>query len=62
MKTDDQSVKVEAKAKTVMYKVTFNGNGGTIGGKKTVAVTVKKGAKIGKLPTTAKRSGYTFKG
>ena len=42
-------------------KITWNANGGKIGGVKTKAVKVKKGAKIGKLPT-AKRAGYTFKG
>ena len=61
-KTDDGSVKIASKAKVAKYKVTWNGNGGKIGSKKTVATSVKKGSKLAKLAKSPKRSGYTFKG
>lgn len=54
-------VKIESKEKSIGNKVTWNGNGGKIASKKTASTTVKKGAKVGKLPL-AKRSGYDFKG
>ena len=43
------------------WKVTFNANGGQIGGAKTAAVMVQKGKAVGTLPK-ATRTGYTFKG
>ena len=48
-------------AATPKVRITFKANGGKVGTAKTKTVKVKKGAKIGKLPT-AKRAGYTFKG
>jgi uncharacterized repeat protein (TIGR02543 family) len=57
--TEDNS-QVTAKAATV--KVTWNANGGKIGTKNAVVTKVTKGKTIGKLPTTPKRVGYTFKG
>jgi len=61
--TDNNKVySIESKEKTVSNKITWNANGGKIGTKSTVATNVKKGSKIGKLPTTPKRSGYTFNG
>jgi len=51
---------VDAAPKKV--KVSWNANGGKIGASKTVTTTVTKGAKVGKLPKTPKRVGYTFKG
>ena len=59
----DNSLEIEAKYKTTSSnKITFNGNGGKIGSKKTVAINIKKGTKIKKFPTTPKRTGYSFKG
>ena len=43
-------------------KVTWNGNGGKIGTAKTVITNHNKGAKIGKLPKTPKKTGYMFNG
>ena len=43
------------------WKVTFNANGGQIGGSKTAAVMVQKGKAVGMLQK-ATRTGYTFKG
>jgi uncharacterized repeat protein (TIGR02543 family) len=60
-KTGEYSV-IESKEKAASYKITWNGNGGKIGSKKTVSATVKKGSKIKNLAKTPKRSGYTFKG
>lgn len=60
--TDDSSINVLSKAKTVSYKITWNANGGKIGTKKTTVSTVRKGSKLSKFATTPKRSGYTFKG
>jgi uncharacterized repeat protein (TIGR02543 family) len=60
--TTDNSDKVVTKAKAATIKVTWNGNGGKIGTKKTTFTSIKKGAKIKKLPTTPKRVGYAFKG
>jgi len=51
---------VDAAPKKV--KVTWNANGGKIGATKTTVTSVKKGAKIGKLPKTPTKVGYTFKG
>jgi len=59
--TDSSSVEI-TKAKAASCKITWNGNSGKIGTKKTTTTTVKKGTKIGKLPTTPKRVGYAFKG
>jgi len=59
--TDSSSVQI-TKAKAASCKITWNGNSGKIGTKKTTVSTVKKGVKIGKLPTTPKRVGYAFKG
>ena len=59
--TDSSSVEI-TKAKAASCKITWNGNSGKIGSKKTTVTTVKKGAKIGKLPTTPKRVGHSFKG
>jgi biopolymer transport protein ExbD len=53
---------IEAKEKVAKVKVTFNANGGKIGSKKTVATSVKKGAKLKKLAATPKRSGFSFQG
>ncbi|MDR2966439.1 MAG: InlB B-repeat-containing protein [Methanobacteriaceae archaeon] len=58
----DSGLTIESKQKVASYKVTWNANGGKIGTKKTVTTSVKKGSKIGKPPTTPKRTGYTFKG
>jgi len=59
--TDSSSVEIN-KVKAASCKITWNGNSGKIGTKKTTTTTVKKGTKIGKLPTTPKRVGYAFKG
>ena len=59
--TDSSSVEI-TKVKAASCKITWNGNSGKIGSKKTIVSTVKKGVKIGKLPTTPKRVGYAFKG
>ena len=59
----DNSIQIEEKyKKTSTHKVNFNANGGKIGSKKTIAINIKKGSKIKKLPSTPKRTGYTFKG
>ena len=58
----DKVYSVESKEKSAANKITWNANGGKIGSKSTIVTTVKKGSKIGKLPTTPKRSGYTFNG
>ncbi|MCL2115718.1 MAG: InlB B-repeat-containing protein [Methanobrevibacter sp.] len=55
-------IKIDSKEKAVGYKLTWKANGGKIGIKKTMTTTVKKGSKIGKLPSTPKRTGYTFTG
>ena len=60
--TTNDGIQIEAKYKTASNKITWNGNGGKIGSKKTVVSNIKKGAKIKTLPTTPKRSGYSFKG
>ncbi|MCL2115759.1 MAG: InlB B-repeat-containing protein, partial [Methanobrevibacter sp.] len=59
--SENKVYSIESKEKAVKYKVTWNGNGGKIGSKKTTVTYVKKGSKVGKL-ATPKRSGYTFKG
>jgi len=51
---------VDAAPKKV--KVTWNANGGKIGTTKTTTTILTKGKKIGKLPKTPKKVGYTFKG
>jgi len=51
---------VSAASKKV--KVKWDANGGKIGTAKTTTINVKKGAKIGKLPKTPKKIGYSFKG
>ena len=43
-------------------KVTWNANGGKIETAKIATTTVIKGAKIGKLPQTPKKTGYAFVG
>jgi len=43
-------------------KVTWNANGGKIGTEKIKVTTIKKGAKIGKFPTTPKKTGYALSG
>ena len=58
----DKVYSIESKEKSVNNKITWNANGGTIGSKKTISTNVKKSTKIGKLPATPKRSGYTFSG
>ena len=59
----DDGIEIEAKyKKTSTNKITFNANGGKIGSKKTVAINIKKGAKINKFPSTPKRTGYKFMG
>ena len=60
--SNDKVYSIESKEKSAANKITWNANGGKIGSKSTIATTVKKGSKIGKLPTTPKRSGYTFAG
>ncbi|MCL2687508.1 MAG: InlB B-repeat-containing protein [Methanobrevibacter sp.] len=60
--TDSSSVQITVKAKAASCKITWNGNSGKIGSKKTTTTTVKMGAKIGKLPTTPKLTGHSFKG
>ncbi|MCL2156665.1 MAG: InlB B-repeat-containing protein [Methanobrevibacter sp.] len=61
-KSDDKNVKIESKAKTVKYKITWKANGGKIGTKKIKVTYVKKGSKIKKLVANPKRSGYYFYG
>lgn len=61
-KTHDNDIKIQSKAKTVSYKITWNGNSGKIGMKKTITTTVNKGSKLNKLVPVPKRSGYIFKG
>jgi len=59
----DKIIQIDAKYKKVSTnKVTWNGNGGKIGSKTTISTNIKKGAKIGKLPSTPKRMGYKFTG
>ena len=53
---------IESKEKSVKYKITWNANGGKIETKKTKITYAKKGSKLGKLPTTPKLAGYSFKG
>ena len=61
--TNQDNIQIEAKYKKVSTnKIIFDGNGGKIGSKKTVSITVKKGSKLKKLATTPKRKGYTFQG
>lgn len=60
--TDTFDINVLNKAKAASIKITWNGNGGKIGSKKTTVKSIKKGSKIGKLPTTPKRTGYGLKG
>jgi hypothetical protein len=48
-------------AATVKLKVTWNANGGKIGTAKSKSVKIKKGKKLGKLPT-AKRAKYKLNG
>jgi uncharacterized repeat protein (TIGR02543 family) len=61
--TMDDGIQVEAKYKKVSTnKITWNGNGGKIGSKIAVTTNIKKGTMIKILPTTPKRTGYTFKG
>ena len=61
--SSDNGVQFEVKYKKVSTnKITFNGNGGKIGSKKTFSTIVKKGSKLKKLATTPKRKGYTFQG
>lgn len=48
-------------AKAASNQITWNGNGGKFGIKKTKTTTLKKGAKI-KLPTPPKRTDYVLKG
>ena len=43
-------------------KVTWNANGGKVGADKIATTTVTKGVKIGKLPKTPEKTGYTFAG
>ncbi len=43
-------------------KIVWNANGGKIGTKSMITTKVVSGKKIGKLPTTPKRTGYTLKG
>lgn len=54
--------KIVVTAKAASNKITWNGNGGKFGTKKTKTTTVKKGAKIKKLPTPPKRTNYALKG
>jgi uncharacterized repeat protein (TIGR02543 family) len=56
----DSDVYAAGKAKTVTVK--FNANGGKIGKVKAKTIKVVKGKKIGKLPKSPKRVGYSFKG
>ncbi|MCL2688016.1 MAG: InlB B-repeat-containing protein [Methanobrevibacter sp.] len=51
---------VDAASKKV--KVTWNADGGKIGTAKVTTTTIKQGVKIGKLPTTPKKTGYAFSG
>jgi len=53
---------VEPVSAASKVKVKWDANGGKIGTAKTTITNVKKGVKIGKLPKTPKRSGYTFVG
>ena len=61
--TTDNSIQIEVKYKKVStYKITFNGNGGKIGLKKSVSTEIKKGSLIKKFPTMPKRNGHRFIG
>ena len=61
--TEDNSIQIDAKYKKASTnQITFNANGGKVGTKKSVAINVKKGAKIKKLPAAPKRKGYIFQG
>ena len=53
---------IEYNEKSMKHKVTWNGNGGKIGTKKTVSNIVNKYSKLGKLPKTPKFKGYIFEG
>jgi len=55
---------IESKAKTSYIKVYLDSNGGRFPGftSKRIVKTIKKGSKIGTMPTPPYRSGYTFKG
>ena len=53
---------IEYKEKSVKHKITWNGNGGTIGTKKIVSTTVNNYSKLEKLPKTPKFKGYLFGG
>jgi len=55
-------VTAPAKAAAKTIKITWNYNGGKIGKDTKTTTTVKKGAKISKLPKTPTYKGYTFKG
>ena len=59
---EDKFYTIESKEKTAKLKITWNANGGKVDGKNTVTTTVIKGKKIAKLPTSPKRTGYSFKG
>ena len=58
----DTGIVIDSKSKTATFKITWNANGGKIGTKKKITTSIEKGSKIKKVPTTPKRSGYTFKG
>ena len=55
-------VTAPAEAAAKKLTITWNYNGGKIGKDIKTTTTVKKGAKIGKLPKTPAYTGYTFKG
>jgi len=59
----EDNVVIEAKYKKASsIRVTFDANGGKVGSKKTVINNINKGNKIGKLPSTPKRTGHVFNG
>ena len=60
--SENKAYTIETKEKVAKFKLTWNGNGGTIGKKKIIVTTVTKGKKIGKLPKDPTRAGFTFKG
>ena len=60
--SEDKIYSIDSKKKAASLKITWNGNGGKIGSKKTTVTTVQKGSTLNKIATTPKRSGYTFNG
>ena len=61
--TNQDNIQIETKYKKVStYKIIFDGNGGKIGSKTSVTMSIHKGSKIKKFPAIPKRKGYIFQG